>query len=109
MNLRRLEYFMTLGQTGNLRKASEILHVSAPALSKAMKTLEDELEIRLWIRDGRKIILTDAGKSLLKKTPVLIDNLKSLKETLHVDKSKPHPIRIGTFEVFSTYFLTFLD
>jgi DNA-binding transcriptional LysR family regulator len=109
MNFRRLEYFMVLAQTGNLRKASEMLHVSPPALSKSMKVLEEELDARLWIRDGRKIILTDTGKSLLKKAPTLIDNLKDLKQSLSVDASKPHPIRIGTFEVFSTYFLTFMD
>lgn len=108
MNLRRLEYFLTIAETGNLRQASEILHLTPPALSKAMKLLEEELGSKLWIADGRRIILTDSGKILLKKAPALINDFKALKETLEnpVDKSKP--IRIGTFEVFSTYFLTFL-
>lgn len=109
MNLRRLEYFYVLAQTGNLFKAGEILHVSAPALSKAMKTLEEELEINLWIRDGRRSILTDAGKRLLKKLPALMEDVKALKESLSTDTTGPLSIRIGTFEVFSTYFLRFLD
>lgn len=109
MNLRRLEYFMTLAQTGNLHRASEILHVSPPALSKAMKVLEEELDVKLWVRDGRKIILSDSGRVLLKRAPQLIDDLKSLRENLVEDRDKPQPLRIGTFEVFSTYFLTFLD
>jgi len=109
MNLRRLEYFMTLAQTGNLHRASEILHVSPPALSKAMKVLEQELDVKLWVRDGRKIILSDSGRVLLKRAPQLMDDLKSLKENLVERTDKPQPLRIGTFEVFSTYFLTFLD
>jgi DNA-binding transcriptional LysR family regulator len=108
MNLRRLEYFSVLAQMGNVRKASEILHVSPPALSKAMKVLEDELETRLWIRDGRRIILTDAGKSLFKRSQQLMDELKNIKESL-AGSSQLKPVRIGTFEVFSTYFLTFMN
>ena len=109
MNLRRLEYFVTLAQTGSLRKASEMLNVSAPALSKAMKVLEEELDARLWIADGRRIILTDSGKTLLQRAPNLIADLSQLKESLHSKVQGPQPIRIGTFEVFSTYFLTFMD
>lgn len=109
MNLRRLEYFVTLAQTGNLRKASEILNVSAPALSKSMKVLEDEMESKLWMADGRRIILTDTGKVLLRKAPQLIQDLKQLKESLHTSSAGPQIIKLGTFEVFSTYFLTFMD
>lgn len=109
MNLRRLEYFVTLANTGNLRRASELLAISPPALSKAMKVLEEELESNLWIADGRRIVLTDAGKALQRKAPQLIEQLKQLKESLHTKQDGPQPIRIGTFEVFSTYFLSFLD
>lgn len=109
MNLRRLEYFLTVAQTGNLQRASEILNVSPPALSKAMKVLEDEIEAKLWIRDGRKIILTDTGKLLLQRAPNLVSELRSLKDGLTSKSSGPLPVKIGTFEVFSTYFLSFLD
>ncbi len=109
MNLKRLEYFTTLAQTGNMQKAGEILRVSAPALSKAMKVLEDELEVKLWMRDGRNIILTDAGVTLFKKSPLLIEELKKLKSSLHKNENSKSILRIGTFEIFSTYFLKFLD
>ncbi len=109
MNLKRLEYFTTLATTGSLRRASELLNVSPPAISKAMKVLEDELEANLWVRDGRRMILTDSGKALLKKSPQFIADLKAIKESLHFDEDIVQPIRIGTFEVFSTYFLVFLD
>ncbi len=108
MNLKRLEYFLTIAQTGSLREASEILHLTQPALSKAMKLLEEEFELNLWAANGRNIILTDAGHALLKKAPRLINDIRALKEELHKSEEKSKTIRIGTFEVFSTYFLTFL-
>jgi LysR family hydrogen peroxide-inducible transcriptional activator len=89
MNLRRLEYFVTLAQTGSLRKASEMLNVSPPALSKAMKVLEEELDVHLWIADGRRIILTDSGKMLLLKAPQLMSELNLLKESLHSKAAGP--------------------
>lgn len=108
MNLKRIEYFNVLAQTGNLHRASEMLHLSPPALSKAMKVLEEELGVSLWVKNGRNIILTDSGKMLLKKSQTLIEEMKKLKDSLSGDP-EIKPLRIGTFEVFSTYFLTFLD
>lgn len=107
MNFRRLEYFSVLASVGNVNKAAELLHVSAPALSKAMKVLEEELEQSLWQRNGRNIMLTDAGKLLQKKISSLIDDVKDLREIFH--KEETSTLKIGTFEVFSTYFLTYLN
>lgn len=109
MNLRRLEFFVTLAQVGNMARAAEILHVSSPALSKAMKVLEAEVEAKLWIRDGRAMVLTDKGKRLLRQAPRLIDEMAQLKDALSHDAEGPHTVRIGTFEVFSTYFLGALN
>lgn len=109
MNISRLEYFLVLARLGNLHRASEMLRISSSALSKAMKVLEQEFETSLWMRDGRKIILTDKGKLLLLKVPQLMESVRALKQSLHLSEGGPKPIRIGTFEVFSTYFLSFLD
>ncbi|MGE4132245.1 MAG: LysR family transcriptional regulator [Bdellovibrionales bacterium] len=109
MNLRRLEYFHVLAQIGNVRRASEMLNVSPPALSKAMRVLEDEMEAKLWQRDGRRIHLTDAGKRLLKRSPNIIQELRGLRDSLHGPEVDCRTVRIATFEVFSTYFLAHLD
>lgn len=109
MDLTRLDYFLILAQTQNMREASEILGISPPALSKAMKLLEEEVAAQLWMRDGRRIVLTDTGKMLYKKAPRIVLELKQLRESLHTQADAAVPVRIGTFEVFSTYFLTFLD
>ncbi|MBY0385462.1 LysR family transcriptional regulator [bacterium] len=108
MDIQRLHYFLTVAQTQNLREASELLSVSPPALSKAMKVLEDELDVSLWSRDGRGIKLTDAGKRLFKTAPKILKDLYDLRESLQKQRDLTQPVRIGTFEVFSTYFLSFL-
>lgn len=109
MDLTRLDYFLVLAQTQNMREASEILGITPPALSKAMKLLEDEMDAQLWTRDGRRIVLTDSGKMLFKKAPRIVEDLKQLKDSLNSTNEVQRPVRIGTFEVFSTYFLTFLQ
>lgn len=61
MELRHLRYFVGVANTLNFRAAAENLHVSAPALSRQIKDLEEEMGLRLFDRDTTKVRLTDAG------------------------------------------------
>ncbi|MGZ3684357.1 MAG: LysR family transcriptional regulator [Bdellovibrionota bacterium] len=109
MDTVRLKYFSAVAETGSVRRAAEILHVSPPTLSKAVHHLEEELGIKLFIRSGRNIRLTDAGRRFADKTKEV---LRGLEELRHSAESESHPtqeIRLATFEVFSTYFLKALD
>lgn len=108
MDFQRLKYFQTLSQTGHLRKSAELLRISPPALSRAIKTLEEEIGIPLFIQDGRRLILTEKGRHLAKRVETLLEEVSKMKEDLHSGKDQEKPIRIATFEVFSTYFLSFL-
>lgn len=108
MDINRLQYFCTIVNSGSLRKASEIIGISSPALSKAMKQFEDEVGVPLFIQEGRQLIPTEKGRQLAKEGLQLISQMNDLKDNLLEDKSANRPIRIATFEVFSTYFLSFL-
>jgi DNA-binding transcriptional LysR family regulator len=104
MDMNRLHYFCTIVKAGSLVKASELLLISQPALSKAIKVLEQEVNQKLIIPSGRGIAVTDYGKALAIEAEILlekIENLKSLGET----RNQSRPLSIATFEVFSTYFL----
>lgn len=105
MNYRRLEYFLTMANSESLAQAAVLLKISPPALSKAMKLLEEECEVKLFIMNGRRLKLSDAGASLLQRAPKLVDELRALKESLHSNPKALSPLKLGTFEVFSTYFL----
>jgi LysR family nitrogen assimilation transcriptional regulator len=61
MNLRQLQYFIEVSELESVTKAANRLHVAQPALSRHMRALERDLGVRLFERDGRGIILTNAG------------------------------------------------
>ena len=60
MEIRTLRYFLAVAREENMTRAAEILHVTQPTLSKALKSLEDELGKKLFIRHSFSIRLTDA-------------------------------------------------
>lgn len=62
MNINQLKYFVVVANQESITKASNILYVSQPAVSKTIKQLEDELDTKLFDRTGRTIKLNRAGK-----------------------------------------------
>lgn len=62
MNIEKLRCFKTVAETKHLTHAAESLFMSQPALSKLMVSLESELNISLYEKEGRNIVLTEAGK-----------------------------------------------
>ncbi len=65
MELRHLRYFATLAETLHFTKAAERCHVTQSTLSHQIKQLEDELDVQLFDRVGKKVILTEVGDRLL--------------------------------------------
>lgn len=61
MDIQHLKYFVEVAKQRNFTKASQILLVSQPSISKMIKSLEDELKVTLLDRSERQIKLTDAG------------------------------------------------
>ena len=64
MEIKQLEYFCTIVDTGTISAAARILHMTQPPLSYQIKMLEDELQVSLFVRGSKKITLTKAGKAL---------------------------------------------
>lgn len=109
MDTNRLKYFCAVAEAGSVRGAAELLNVSPPALSKAIHILEDELGIKLFVRSGRSILLTDAGFRLAEKSRAILQDIEKLKSSAEEERSAVHELKIATFEVFSTYFLRALE
>ena len=61
MELRLLRYFLTVAKEQSFTKAAEQLHITQPTLSRQMAAFEEELGVTLFIRNGKKISLTDEG------------------------------------------------
>ena len=75
MELRLLRYFLTVAKEQSFTKAAEQLHITQPTLSRQMAALEDELGITLFLRNGKRISLTDEG-ILLKRRALEILHLE---------------------------------
>jgi LysR family nitrogen assimilation transcriptional regulator len=65
MELRRLEYFVQVAQLGSLGRASDVLRIAQPALTRQMRLLEEELSVTLFNRSRRGMQLTEEGEQLL--------------------------------------------
>jgi DNA-binding transcriptional LysR family regulator len=65
MDLRHARTFVTVAELGTVSKAALQLHVAQPALSRQISDLEQELELKLFDRVGRRLVLTSEGEQLL--------------------------------------------
>lgn len=102
METNRLKQFCVVHETGNLRKAAEILNMSHSALSKSLKVLQEEIGIQLLEQNGRGILVTDAGREFVHKAQSLLDLENRM---LTRSFSMPDQFKIGSFESFSTHLL----
>lgn len=64
MEIKQLRHFLAVSELGSFSKAAVVLSVAQPVLSRQIRALEDELGIELLYRNGRGIVLTDAGRLL---------------------------------------------
>lgn len=60
-----MRYFVTIVKEGGMTEAASALYISQPTLSKSIRDIENELGVKLFDRDKRRLALTDAGKVLL--------------------------------------------
>lgn len=106
MDSNRLKYFLVVNETGSIRKAAELLHLSPAALSKAIKQFESELRVSLLNPSGRGIVITEAGKELARIARPHVEGLELLaKGIAQLELNQKKELRLGSFEVFTTHFL----
>lgn len=72
MEIKQLEYFRAIVDEGTISGAARTLHMTQPPLSYQMKMLEEELQVRLFVRGSKRIRLTEAGKALYVRAESLL-------------------------------------
>ncbi|MBE7058840.1 MAG: LysR family transcriptional regulator [Ruminococcaceae bacterium] len=82
MELQQLKYFAVAATQLHITRAAEILHIAQPALTQSIKRLEDELGVKLFVRSGRNIILSNSGKLFLKKITPILKQLDSVTDEI---------------------------
>src|SRR5512140_2173691 len=66
LNYHHLFYFWTVARAGSIARASEELRLAQPTISNQLKTLEASLGVKLLERQGRRLVLTDVGRTVLR-------------------------------------------
>jgi Transcriptional regulator len=82
MDILKLRYFLVVARCENMTKAAESLHVAQPAISQAIKKLDDELGVKLFDRVGRNIQLSETGKLFYTKVEPLVKALDDIPQIL---------------------------
>ncbi|MCX6119802.1 MAG: LysR family transcriptional regulator [Proteobacteria bacterium] len=109
MDTYKIQYFLAAARSENLHKAAVETRSSAPAISKAIKSLEEELGTKLFQRSGRNIKLTGAGEHLQIRGNEILDLMHSVKHELS-DSHRPKKFRIAGREFLLAEFgLKLLD
>jgi LysR family transcriptional regulator, nitrogen assimilation regulatory protein len=80
MELWHLRYFVLVAELESIAQASAHLNIAAPAVSRAIKSLEDELQARLFDRNGRGMHLTLSGRALLPRATQLLRDAEITKQ-----------------------------
>lgn len=106
MEIRTLRYFLAVAREENMSRAAELLHVTQPTLSKALKALEDELGKKLFTRHSFSIALTEEGVLLRNRAEDLVSMADKIEqEFLTLDDITGGDIYFGLAESYQIRYL----
>jgi len=106
MNLRAMQYLVTLADVRHFSKAAERCHVSQPTLSTQIRKLEDELDVQLVERSPRRVMLTEVGEEGVERARALLAEVSAIKAIARRSRD-PHSgtLRLGIFPTLAPYYL----
>jgi LysR family transcriptional regulator, nitrogen assimilation regulatory protein len=89
MNLNQLEYFVHTAEMGSLSKAAIVLNIAQSALSRQIRLLEADLQVTLLLRNGRGVVLTEAGKRLFDHSIAILQLVSRVREDIDASRDEP--------------------
>lgn len=105
MDLRQLKFFLEVVDSGGFTRAAEKLHIAQSALSIAIRKLEDELEVKLFVRRDRKVSLTAEGESLAQNARAIFRGVaKARQEIADLRGLLRGEVRVGLTPMLSSFF-----
>ncbi|WP_019677234.1 LysR family transcriptional regulator [Arsukibacterium perlucidum] len=106
LNYHHLYYFWQVARGTNLTETAQRLHISQSALSSQIKQLEQSMQVQLFRRENRRLVLTDSGYQTLKYAEDIFSRGAELEQLLLQGMQPQHsPIRIGTLSTMSRNFI----
>ena len=106
MNLNHLHYFYVVAKEGGFTKASIKLRIQQPAISRMVKTLEDDMGFKLFERIGRQVRLTSAGLEVFESCKKIFSEVEGLESQLgQISGECKGPLLIAASEPIASHFL----
>ncbi|WP_096201746.1 LysR family transcriptional regulator [Bacillus sp. FJAT-45350] len=104
MDIRQLRYFSAIAEEGQITRAAKKLHIAQPPLSAQLKSLEQELGVLLVERNGRNIVLTEAGNKLYQKAKSILQQMdETILEIKEIDEGLKGTLTIGSVKSAFSY------
>ncbi|MGA9885451.1 MAG: LysR substrate-binding domain-containing protein [Candidatus Acidiferrales bacterium] len=75
MELRQLRYFIAVAECLSFSRAAEELHITVPPLSRQIRQLEEEFSVQLFVRNRRRVILTETGRLFLREARMVAEQM----------------------------------
>lgn len=105
MELQQLQHFLSLARTGNIGRAADELHITHSGLSRSIKTLEDFLGVRLFLRQSRGVSLTPFGQALIPRaTHILNERSRAIRELGALRSLRAGHVEIALDPIFDDTF-----
>jgi DNA-binding transcriptional LysR family regulator len=106
MNLLHLEYFYTVAKEGGFTKASEVLRIQQPAISRMVSQLEDSFGFKLFEKIGRNVQLTSRGLVVFEKCKTIFGEVNALKMSLgEISGECSGPLNMAAAEAITSHLL----
>lgn len=106
MNLKQLEAFVQVSESGSFSKTAKELFLTQPTISAHISSLEKELNVRLFIRNTKEVSLSDDGKDLYRYAKQITDLEKAIEERFYMDSDDgKHFITIAASTIPAQYLL----
>ncbi len=106
MNLRDLDYIVSIEELGTMARAAAHCHVSQSTLSIQLRKLEEYLGVALFERNARRLVPTEAGRDILAVARGIVQDSRRLKDlAARYRDPQALPFRLGLFPTLAPYLL----
>ena len=100
--IRQMRYYISVVDAGSFSEAAEVCHISQSAISQQIKALEDELQVQLLERRGRRFAVTPAGQWFYQRAKRHVSEMDStIREVRRISAGERQQLRIGVLTGFS--------
>lgn len=107
ITLRQLDIFRAIAQHGSTTNASSVLALSQSATSSALQELESALDVRLFDRVGKRLVLNDNGQTLLPQAIRLLESAAQIEDGFHHTDTVAR-LRVGCSTTIGNYIMPLL-